>query len=566
MSLGNALQIGRSGLLASRVAVEAAGHNLANVSTAGYHRRTVNLAPLQSGDAPDTAFPGRGVQVQQIVRHVSAALETRLRTAISDQASAGVRQELLSQVEALENEFTDNDLSTHLGQFFNAWSDLAASPSDMGRRTLVVEGAATLAGFVRDLRANLTRLQEQVDQTAGDAVGQVNSLLEQIAAANIQIARLGPAGNAHDLLDQRDQMLADLSEQLDISVVTHENGTADVFAGSTALVLNGTAQPIALDRSNQAGQVTARLVRAGDGSTVEASGGRLATLVLARQEDIGGAIADLDSFAAQLIHQVNLVHSQGQGMTGSSSVTAEHAVRDTAAGLASEAAGLTFTPAHGSFRIHVTQASTGQRTSQNIQVNLQSEASTHTSLDDLAAQLDAVSGVDASIDAAGRLVIRGESGDLKLTFSDDTSGTLAALGINSFFAGTDAADIAVQSAVRQQPSLLAVAREHVAGDNRNALAIAGLRDQRLAALDDRSLTEQWGRHVEELAAGQAHADSSFRAAEVVHSSLQAQQQSVSGVNVDEEAINLLAFQRAYQGSARFLSVVDELYQTLLNLV
>src|SRR5690606_1014228 len=107
---------------------------------------------------------------------------------------------------------------------------------------------------------------------------------------------------------------------------------------------------------------------------------------------------------------------------------------------------------------------------------------------------------------------------------------------------------------------------HLAGDNRNALAIVALREQGVAALSGFSLTQYWNRHVEDFAARLGQAKSAVAADTVVRENLEAQQQSVSGVNADEEAIDLIRYQRAYQASARFLTVVDELLQTLMALV
>ena len=120
MSLGGALQIGRTGLLASQAAIEVAGNNLANLATRGYHRQRVTLVPMRAQQLQDGIFIGRGVQIQQIIRQVDEALEGRLRTGIADESRSLAHQEVLSQIEAIHNEFSGIDLSTHLGAFFNA--------------------------------------------------------------------------------------------------------------------------------------------------------------------------------------------------------------------------------------------------------------------------------------------------------------------------------------------------------------------------------------------------------------------------------------------------------------
>lgn len=568
MGLSGSLQIGRSGLIASQTAIELTGQNLANIATPGYHRQTIGLTSAGSHEIQRDIFIGRGVQVQQIVRHIHESLESRLRTSIADQSGALERQQLLSQIESLENELSDNDLSSHLSAFFGAWNELANSPQDNSVRTLVLQQARTLGGFIRGLREDLVQLRQQVDAAIDSIASTVNDLLEKIEAVNGQLV-LSEAGGgqANGLRDQRDALLAELSQYVEVSAVEQNSGAVDVFVGSLPIVLNGKSRGVELRRQALGDRLEIDLVIQDDQSVLQATSGRLGALAEARDADLVAAIDTLDRFAHELIFQVNRIHSQGQGLRGFDSVTAAVRVDDPAAVLTSAAAGLEFTPRHGSFQVHLTQKSTGQRTTSVINVDLDGiNPSADTTLQSLATDLDAAANLSASISPDGRLTIQADSADFEITFSDDSSGVLAALGINTFFVGSDARDIDVNSVVDRSPALVAAAQGHVPGDNRTALALAGLRDESVPGLDGLSLTEFWDRHVGDYAARAAQAELEQEATTVVRENLQAQQQSVSGVNTDEETINLLAFQRAYQGSARFLVVVDELLQTLLSLV
>ena len=109
-------------------------------------------------------------------------------------------------------------------------------------------------------------------------------------------------------------------------------------------------------------------------------------------------------------------------------------------------------------------------------------------------------------------------------------------------------------------------RGHLDGDNRNALALSALRDTALESLNGLSISGHWADHVGRVANGIAQARDRSEAADVVRDNLESQRAAISGVNADEETINLLQFQRAYQASARLVSVVDEMTQTLLALV
>jgi flagellar hook-associated protein 1 FlgK len=568
MSLGSALQIGRSGLLANRAAIEVTGHNIANVSTPGYHRQTVNLTPLQGSEVGNGLFLGRGVQLENIVRQISSSLESRIRGTISDGAASQVRKDVLSQIEAIENEFTDVDLSTNLSEFFDAWSELANTPDDFAARTLVVEQGAKLASFIQDLRGNLVGVREQINQSLRDSVTAANDLLSRIAEVTRRIGVTeGGLGGANSLRDERDQLLNQLAGYMDISIVEHDNGMTDVFVGSTPLVLNGESRGLTLKQDTANGQTIFTVAVAQDGTPVNPASGSIAGLLEAREQDINGAIDALDDFARELIHQVNRIHTQGQGLTGFQSVTGAAIVQDHDAALNSQDAGLGIVPTHGSFQIHVTQTATGQRTASTINIDLDGiDADNDTTLNSLVAELNAIDGVNASITNDGKIKIESSGNGFELSFSDDTSGVLASLGVNTFFTGSSAVDVAVNSVVRLDSRHVSAAANHVPGDNSTAQAIAAMRTTPLSDLGGISITEMWNRHVEEYAVRLGQAQSQAQTDEIVRSNLESQQQSISGVNLDEEAINLLGYQRAYQGTARFLSVVDELMQTLMQLI
>ena len=279
-----------------------------------------------------------------------------------------------------------------------------------------------------------------------------------------------------------------------------------------------------------------------------------------------GAIDKLDALSGALIYQTNNLHAQGQGLTLRQQYDAGFAVADAAAALDdAEATELAFSPHNGSFQVHLTSAATGRRTSTRIDIDLAGNG-TGTSLNDLAASLAVVDGITATVEAGGRLRVAADAADGRVSFSDDSSGVLAALGINRFFDGDGSFDIAVNAELAGDARLLAVGREHLDGDNRNALALSALRDTPLESLNGLSIGGHWADHVGEVASGIARARDRNAADELVRQNLGSQQAALSGVNADEETINLLQFQRAYQASARLVSVVDELTQTLLSLV
>lgn len=563
MSLNGALNIGRSALVASQAAMQVAGNNMANAATKGYHRRTVHLAAAGDELIQRAQFVGTGVQLLAIRREVDTAMQSRFRNASSQENSALISQRFLTALETIQNELTDNDLSSELSNFFNSFSELANNPEDHAVRTLVIEHGRNLANRLSTLLNQHNDILAEVDRALATAVLTADGIVDRIAQLNIQIAQTEQGrSQANALRDQRDLLIDELAEFLDVSVVEQPNGALDVFVGSIPVVLSGISRGLEMRTQSVGNQVEVTIRVAADGTQLQVDAGRIGGLMQQRSQTVQPAIDDLNTFASQLIFEVNRQHAQGQGRTGQTSVTGTYGVNDPTATLNSAAAGLDFPISNGSFFIHVTHQATGLRTTHQINVNGNAD-----SLNDLINEINVVVGVPSVTAATGlgnTLTLTAASG-FQISFSDDTSSALAALGINTFFDGANASDIDINQIVANDPDRLAAGAGHVPGSNGTALAMANLQNQQITALSDRSLREFWQESVNGLAVRTAAANDSVDATRLVRESLSAQIQAVSGVSLDEESINLLLFQRQFQAAARFIAVIDETLQTLLSI-
>ena len=570
MGLSSALQTGKSGLLAQQAAIQVTGNNLANAATPGFKRRTIELTPTREHRVDATNFVGTGVQLSRITRQVNESLEARLRSAITDENGSATTQELLARIEAVQGELSDIDLSTRLTEYFGAWSQLATNPQDASLRTLVIQEANDLTSFLKSLRQNYGDLEKQSVDQLGLSVRAADDVLGRIEALNQQITQAEAGrGDAAGLRDQRDQLLAELSKSLDITTYEQDNGQVNVFVGSTPIILDGDSRGLELrSETLDDGTVQQHVVVSADGTRLNSDAGDLGAQVAFRNGALNDAVVAIDELAGTLIFETNKLHSESQGLSLRNSYTSSVRVADPTLALSDTdpVTKLDFLPQHGSFQLHTTSNATGIRQTTTINVDLDGIGGPDTSLNDLAASLNAVNGVSATVSADGKLTIAGDTADTRVSFTDDTSNVLASLGINGFFTGKDAFDIAVSSDIASDPRLLAVAREHLLGDNRGALAIAGLADAPIESLNGNSITQHWRAHVEDISVKLARARDQRESDGIVRENLQSQQAALSGVNADEEAINLLQHQRAYQASARFISVVDELMQTLISLV
>ncbi len=566
MSINATLNVGKSALAAQQAALQTTGNNVANASNENYSRQSVVLAPSRDAQVGAGLFIGTGIDLASIQRNVDEALNTRLRASISYTEGADSYLQWMGRVESVFNELTDEDLSSEMSLFFNSISELANKPQDVAMRRIVVQNGDRVAGRFRYLQTQLAGLRSDVDQQLKALTTRADSLARDLAKVNqdIMIEEGSSAGGtANGLRDQRDGLLSGLSQIVDVRTREGDAGMINVFIGSEPLVLGNSNRGLTLAQTQVNGKAANTVRFAKDNGPIDARGGQLAALTRTR-DSIDAVTEQLDTLAGNLIFEFNKIHASGQGTDNFSSVTSTTATLDSAAVLNSAQAALAFAPTNGSFVLHVRDKVSGAESTELIQVDLDGIGA-DTSLDSLATAIGGVAGLSASV-TGGRLTIAADSDAVDFSFSQDTSGTLAALGINTFFTGSGASDVGVNQTIKDRPQLLNAARNGERGDNQTAKMLAGLEELRVPALADQTLRSAYEVMVNGVAGKTNGARTDAEAAGVVRQTLEAQRQSLSGVSLDEEAINIMRFQRAYQGAARVISAVDEMMQTLLQLV
>ncbi len=578
MSLSAAMNIGRTALTASQVGINVAGQNMANATTAGYTRQVATFYPI-AGDATSlNGSIGRGVGVMSVRRQLDSALQARLWTGVSDEAGAQQALAINSAIETTIGELSDYDLSSELTAFFSSWSERANQTKSAA---VVVQGGQRLASFVTRLRQDLANTRDQVDSELGASINAADRMLSGIASLNQQIADSEVAGfQAAGLRDQRDQAITELSKLMDVSVVEQPNGMVDVLVGSIPIVQGSTSRGLELERVSENGKIQVDVVVKADQEHLPVRSGKIGGLLESRDATADKVIGELDTLAAQVIFQINKLHSTGANVSNPATAagTLKIALGDRSRALDDPNnqtfGGLPFKAVNGGFLVNVKQTSTGTMRTVRIDVDLDGRKSDgtpgfddDTSAEDIRAALDAVPGLSARFTSDGRLKVDADPG-YEVSFADDSSGALAVMGVNSFFEGTSARDMAVRSDLVADPTRLMSGR-YVNGslvENGTALAIVNLQDQAVGDLGGRTIRGAWSDTVQAVGVAAKSSESRATSAGIIRQSLEAQRAATSGVSIDEESVNLLDFQRQYQGAARLISIADELTQTLLNLL
>ena len=650
--------IGLSGLDAAQKALDTIGNNIANAATEGYHRQRIILNPAYSSQLGSLLLGG-GVDVAGITRTMNRFLEQEI---LRQQSSLGqVSQEFstLRTVEAAFGELSSSSgLNTAMDEFFNALADLSAHPAGLIWQSQAITSAQTMTHQFRTLGETLSALEDNIRLEAENTIGQINVLINGIAELNRKIEGIEiTGGHAHNLSDQRDRYITELSELIGIETQAMDYGVVNVSAAGVPVVTNASVTE--LEVGLMSGGKIGISVAGGGTYTTDIQGGRLGGLLRLRNELISDIHDDLDSLAVALIQEINRYHVQGVGSDGSfTELTGWSMPSENLSDL-----GTSITD--GSIYIRLTNTGTGEITRHEIPIDISTD-----SLTTIAADISAITGLTAWVSAsqlhiqadsgyefdflpcvlpeptastltgvsppeisvsgiytgavndtfsftvsgAGsvgngslQLEVRdgGGAGDVIATFnigsgyaagdlldlgngitislgvgdfgagdnfevdafaSSDTSGVMAAIGMNTFLIGSSALNISVCSDIADAPGRIATSLGADMIDNMNVLRMTEVKNQALSNLNDMTVGQFYRRLVTDI--GQKINLNRIQNdnIEIMVKNLANQQAEVSGVNINDEAAQMLVFEQMYQAMAKYMSTVQESISAIMEII
>ncbi|AVP58900.1 flagellar hook-associated protein FlgK [Pulveribacter suum] len=243
------LNVGARALLANQVALQTTGHNIANVSVAGYSRQNVVMQTVP-GQFTGAGYIGKGVQVATILRNHNELLTRQAAAAQAVQAADTTRAERVSQLQDVFKGGTSG-LGAAITDMLNSLGDVINSPTDITARTVSLTRMDEMAARMRSSAEQLQQIEGAVNEQLKTDVVRINSLAGSIADVNEQIARVkGNGQTPNDLLDRRDQLIRELNQYVQTTQIPADDGTVGVFVGgSQALVLGATAAQLSIDES-----------------------------------------------------------------------------------------------------------------------------------------------------------------------------------------------------------------------------------------------------------------------------------------------------------------------------
>jgi flagellar hook-associated protein 1 len=618
-------------LQAFQNAINVTSNNVANASTPGYDRESVNLTEaIPQSDGAATV--GAGVVVTGISRAYSQAAANQLNSSQSSLGQLNALQNYSSQIDNLFGT-TVGGLSTALQSFYSAFSDVANNPTSTASRQALLGNAQGVAASFQNASSQLNSLNTDINSHITADVQQINSIASAISTLNQQIV-VGTAqdGNQppNELLDQRDQLVSNLSQLVGVSTTSNPDGALNVFVGNgQPLVLQGqttalttvpnqfNASQLEISTSTSNGNVISGNITSGD----------LGGLLAARTQVINPALNQLGQIATALSQTVNSQQGDGLDLSGNlganifsvgtplatasskntDTVTASVSVDPNGLGaLTSDNYLLSFqggTPTLTDTTTGVSVTPTGAGTSASPyaangvsivlsgapaasdQFLIQPTATAASSINVVLtnpsqiAAAGAIKTTAAGTNTGAAIISSGtvlDSTDpnllapVTIAFTSPTSYTINGGAPNAYTSGANIDlhgwEVQISGAPAGGDSFTVTSNAGGTGDNRNALAAAN--QTNVGVLQNGTTSISGG--VSALITGLGSQAQQINTAQTAQAAVNAQAlssvQSTSGVNLDEEAASLLQWQQAYQAAAQALTIGNSLFTTLIDSV
>lgn len=633
---GNIFGIGISALNNAQIGLATTEHNIANANTAGYTRQvteSVARAPYSAG----SGFIGQGVQVSTIRRIYDDFLSGQI---VGEQQQASYLDSYYTQIQQINNMLSDPNagMSPALQDFFSAVNGVSNAPESVAARQTMLSSGQALASRFQSMNQRLVDIGDGINGAISASVTSINGYAQQIAALNrdVVVAQGNANGKpANDLLDQRDRLIAQLSQEIKVTAVKQDDGSLNVSIGNGQMLVVGEhAYSLQVARSLSD---PSRIEVAGGapGETVirlqqEAfQGGKLGGLIAFRSRSLDPAQNTLGLVAMGVAGTFNQQHQLGQDLYGAlggnffvqpapfvSSYTNATGTAVIGAAVSSYAA---LTGSDYSLKYNGAAGYTLTRLSDNTATNY---AALPQTVDGLT-----ISVASGAPNAGDTFLIRptaNGAADIAVAITDPsriaaaapirTNAALNNKGMGEVSLGTVNAPPPVNANLQQPVSIVfntppttfnvtgvgtgnpvnvpyvtgsnityngwtiqisgapaandtftVVSNTNAPSDNRNALLLAGLQNQKTLSGGTVSYQGEYSQLVSVVGNKTRELQVTSAAQETLLAQTVQAQQAVSGVNLDEEAANLMRYQRAYQAAGKAMQIANSMFDTLLSL-
>lgn len=612
------IEIGKRSLMAHSTQIQTAGHNISNADTEGYSRQRVivkSFEPIYRPDLERAMVPGQigqGCDVESINRIKDELLESRIVEQKNVESYWETRDKYYSMIESVYNEPNDVSVRTNMDKFWQGWQELSTYPeSDAARLAVVVRGQ-TLTNSIQQQYKSLRGIGDQINGDIEAVVKQVNDLSRQIASVNAEIVRSkGLGDNPNDLMDRRDLLVEKLSSLINVTVTQKDPDEFMVHTDGQIIVQGSLARQIEtvgqLDNNGYG-----KLMWSDTKLDAEFHGGTLGALVELRDKDIRTEIQSLNTMALNFADLVNDVHRNAIGKnntTGLDFFVQHDFVENVNGNYDRNGDGVEDTSYI--FRMTGTNALkmqeqiglSGTMTINGASGNIDVAYFSTDTVEDVINRINDSNGeVKAYLDRNSCLVLKAtsskgmENPDFVIRHVEDSgmfltgySGILQGSGADNAYdfnranavdvlAGAQfavspvlnpSAYIEVNGLIQNDVSSVAAAFKNSQGfaepsDGRAAVEMAAIRNTKIMIGSQRTFDDYFADTITNVGLKGEQAQNQLATQNKIMGDLRDLRDSISGVNIDEELADIIKFQHGYNVAAKFISVQDELLDTLIN--
>lgn len=551
--------------LTQQANISVVSHNISNVNTPGYSRQKVILGaaiPVTT----EAGQMGTGVRSITVQREYDNFVGMQLnfeKQLLGNWKALHYNFQRIEEIFSVSSEYGLNGV---MDKFWNAWQALAANPSGQAERTTLLSIAETMANDFNKVYSDFQTLKKNNNNSIKGTVDSINALTDQIVELNEKISTVEVRGDmANDFRDQRDSLMDELAEKIGYSYLEDSLGQVSIFLENGNPLVQArmkwqlgvkvnTANDNLYDVSWDDGSGTLTAITDG------IARGELSGMIIMRDTIIPDYLSKLDRLAGGIINAVNKLHYYGYSPDGSTENNF-------------------FVPLRAATGISKTNAGSGVITGGDIYDN------TVLTLDDYEIRFvdaatfeiynltDGTQVMDARINGAedndGSFVYTSGADILfegiRVVIADGGAGPAAGDVFTVSSTGDAAKNMRVDPAIAGDSTKIAASEGSSGVDTINALAIAMLRDGNYMNNNTTSFSSYYSGLVGEVGVAVQNASRTLAYRETMVDQLNTRKEAVSGVNLDEEAVNLMRYQASFTAAARMITVVDEMIQELLNL-
>ncbi len=562
--------IAASGIQAAQIALNTVGNNITNEPVPGYNHETTQLTEnLASG------LTGNGVSVIGVTRDYDSLVTNQLQSASAAAASTNAYYNQVSQIDDMLSA-SDTDLSTAMSGFFSSIQSLSSNASDSSARQTVISSANSMVSQFQSADSYLQTMNSSVNQQVTSSASQINNYTKEIADLNSKIVSVGGSQAPNALLDQRDELVSELNGIVGVTASAQPNGSVNLtFANGLTLVQGSSSYQIdAVPSSADASRMTLAYDRGTgtpmpiDESTITT--GSLGGVLSFRSGALTDARNELGQLALSLASGMNQVSEAGVDLSGNPgsaffsfdqpSVTANS--RNTGTNTGATGISVTYNPTPGTPPTYV-QAS-------DYQLKYNSSGSGSWQVTQISTgKILPASAVTAGNDGLGNstLSFDGLTVTIPSTMAPANNDSYTLNTVSNVISSlkvaiTDPGDVAAGL-----PDDPADPDDPTTGesDNRNAEKMLALQSSKIVG-GSATLSTAYATLVSNVGTETSNAKVTNTAQANIVTQLTNQQQAASGVNLDDEYIDLSRYQQYYQANAQVISTASDLFNSLLSAV